>query len=89
MGPEELIRLRDLAAAGGPRVQRILSVTADGLNITYESLDGEVVRFGDLSDAEATLLAAEWGPLGMTAAPERRVARTAGGPVILLVPEVG
>jgi serine/threonine-protein kinase len=89
MGPEELVRLRDLAAAGGPRVQRILAVTADGLGITYESLDGEVVRLGELRAEEAALLEHEWGPLGMPATAERRVARTAGGPVILLVPEVG
>jgi tetratricopeptide (TPR) repeat protein len=88
MGPEELVRLRDLAAAGGPRVQRILSVTADGLGITYESLEGEVVRLGEMSAGEVALLALEWGPLGMPATPDRRVVRTAGGPVILLVPEV-
>jgi serine/threonine-protein kinase len=87
LGTEELVRLRDLAAAGGPRVQRILAVTSDGLGITYESLDGEVVQVHELTATEAAALEAEWGPLGLTAS-DRRVARTAGGPVILLVPPV-
>ena len=89
LGTEELVRLRDLAAAGGPRVQRILAVTADGLGITYEALDGEIVRLGELTEAESAALQGEWEPLGLAPSPERRVARTAGGPVILLVPEVG
>jgi tetratricopeptide (TPR) repeat protein len=88
LGTEELVRLRDLAAAGGPRVQRILAVTADGLGITYESLDGAVARLGELPAEVAASLQGEWAPLGMPPAPERRVALTAGGPVILLVPEI-
>jgi hypothetical protein len=88
LGTEELVRLRDLAAAGGPRVQRILAVTADGLTITYERLDGEERPLGQLSAAEVNLLAREWGPLGLAPTPDRRVARTAGGPVIILLPEV-
>src|SRR5204862_2305682 len=82
LGTEELVRLRDLAAAGGPHVQRILAVTADGLGITYESLDGEVVRIGDLRPAEIAALEPEWTSLGLSATPDRRVARTPGGPVI-------
>jgi tetratricopeptide (TPR) repeat protein len=88
LGTEELVRLRDLAAAGGPRVQRILAVTADGLSITYERLDGEQVPLSEIPAPEAALLEQEWSPLGMVPAPERRVARTAGGPVIVLLPEL-
>jgi serine/threonine-protein kinase len=88
LGTEELVRLRDLAAAGGPRVQRILAVTADGLTITYERLDGEERPLAQLPAAEAALLEQEWGPLGLTPTSDRRVARTAGGPVIILLPEV-
>jgi serine/threonine-protein kinase len=85
-------RMHLLAAAGGPRVQRILALAASGDTITYEWLAGEQRPLAALPPAETALLAACWpllAPLGFPEEPERQVVRTDGGPVILLVAPLG
>jgi eukaryotic-like serine/threonine-protein kinase len=84
-------RLRGLARAGGPHVQRILAVDADGRAVVYEALDGEEVSTAALTPKEARALAPAWAALadaGFGPSPDLRVVRTAGGPVILVVTAV-
>jgi serine/threonine-protein kinase len=88
LAAEAVAQVCRLAAAGGPAVQRILALAPDGRSITYERLEGEELPLGALPPAEAARLAALWpalAPLGLAATADRPIARTAGGPVILLV----
>jgi hypothetical protein len=81
-------QLQRLAAAGGPRVQRILALAPTGDCITYEWPLGEQRPLSALPPAEAALLESSWALLaaaGFPPGPERAVMRTDGGPVILLV----
>jgi hypothetical protein len=81
-------QVQRLAAAGGPRVQRILALVPTGDRITYECLVGERRPLAALAPAEAALLESSWAFLtaaGFPPGPERVVMRTDGGPVILLV----
>jgi serine/threonine-protein kinase len=87
----ELTELRLLAAAGGSHVQRVLSLTPDGLTITYERLEGAECTVAELPEEEAMLLAPCWPALAGLPLPslgDRRVVRTAGGPVIVVAPAV-
>jgi serine/threonine protein kinase len=89
--PAEVAHVRALAGAGGPHVQRILALEPDLRAIIYEAIDGEETSFAALSPTERRTLDACWlrlTALGFDPAPECRVSRTVGGPVLLLVPEV-
>jgi serine/threonine-protein kinase len=80
-------QLQRLAAAGGPQVQRVLALRADGQAITYEALEGEPLEAAALGPEEAAALTPAWSALegiGLAAAP-RLVVRTPGGPVALVV----
>jgi tetratricopeptide (TPR) repeat protein len=84
----ELESLRRLARAGGPHVQRVLSLENRGQEIVYELIEGEVVTTGALDPEEARPLEEGWAALasaGLYASPRHPVVRTPGGPVILVV----
>jgi tetratricopeptide (TPR) repeat protein len=86
-GPESE-RVRRLAAAGGPHVQRILALAPTADSITYEWLDAPPQPLAALPPADAALLAPSWkllAELGFPPAPARLVVRTDGGAVILVV----
>jgi eukaryotic-like serine/threonine-protein kinase len=80
-----LDRLRDIAAAGGPFVQRVLRLSEDRRSIWYESIGGEPVSLDDLTDDERRRVAGALASLPAGAA--RFVARTPAGPVVLIAPE--
>ena len=80
-----LERLRNIAAAGGPLVQRILRMSDDRRAIWYEAIVGEAVPLDTLSDEERRPLAAAIASLPVGVA--RFVARTSAGPVVLIAPE--
>ncbi|HET6279934.1 MAG TPA: serine/threonine-protein kinase [Polyangia bacterium] len=85
-----LARVRALAAAGGPHVQRILAVSPDRGTVTYEWLDGTPRTFGDLPGADRATLEEALGALaaeGLSAATARAI-QTDGGPVLLIAPEL-
>ncbi len=84
-------RLQRLAAAGGPMVERVLGIADDGLSVTYEALDGEPVPLAALAPAEARRLDNVWPVLaaaGIAPTPDLPVARTPGGPVVLVAPAI-
>ena len=85
---DELGRLRLLAAAGGPHVQRILEIAADRRRIVYEAIAGLAVSLDDLTTDEQSTLAPLLVGLRATGAVADAVAvvRTDGGPVILVAP---
>ena len=88
VGPDELESLKRLARAGGPRVQRVLSLEEGGRAIVYEVIEGEPVDTAALDPAETRLLEEAWAALasaGLYASPHHPVVRTVGGPVILVV----
>jgi eukaryotic-like serine/threonine-protein kinase len=88
LGPVELESLKRLARAGGPHVQRVLSLEEGGRAIVYESIDGEPVDTAALDPAETRQLEEAWAALasaGLYASPRHPVVRTVGGPVILVV----
>jgi hypothetical protein len=83
-----LARVRALAAAGGPHVQRILAVSPDRSTITYEWLEGTPRPVSALPamdraplDEALAALAAE----GLSAATALAI-QTDGGPVLLIAP---
>jgi serine/threonine-protein kinase len=78
-------RLRNIAAAGGPLVQRVLRLSDDRRAIWYETIAGDAVSLDDLSDDERRPLAPALAALPADAV--RSVARTALGPVVLIAPE--
>jgi eukaryotic-like serine/threonine-protein kinase len=80
-----LERLRSIAAAGGPLVQRVLRMSDDRRAIWYEAIVGEAVPLDTLSDEERRPLAASIASLPAGVA--RFVARTSAGPVVLIAPE--
>jgi len=78
-------RLRGVAAAGGPFVQRVLRLSDDRRSIWYEAIAGEPVPIGELSADEQRRLAGAVASLPSGAA--RVAARTSAGPVVLIAPE--
>jgi eukaryotic-like serine/threonine-protein kinase len=86
-----LDRVRGIAAAGGPFVQRVLRLSEDRRAIWYEAIAGAPVpldqldQLPQLSDVERRRLADAMASLPAGAA--RAVARTSGGPVVLVAPE--
>ena len=78
-----LARVRSLAAAGGPFVQRVLGLDVDRRAISYESIDGEARPLAALTPAERAELAAPLAALPPGAT--RTFARTPAGPVLLIV----
>jgi serine/threonine-protein kinase len=82
-------RVRALAAAGGPFVQRVLALSEDRRSTTYEVIEGPLVAWDELPDSDKALLAPVRDALikGGVAEPDRAV-RTAGGPVLLIAPSV-
>ena len=80
-----LDELRATAAAGGPRVQRVLQLSDDRRTVAYEVVPGDPQPLAALTPAERAALAA---PLAhLPAARARGVARTAAGPVVLVAPD--
>jgi serine/threonine-protein kinase len=91
LSEEDVTRIKRLAAAGGPHVQRVTSLDVEAGEITYEWLAAELTAFASLSRAEVEDLKPVWArlePLGLSADPGRPIARTAGGPVVLVQPVV-
>ncbi|HXI58429.1 MAG TPA: serine/threonine-protein kinase [Polyangia bacterium] len=85
---DELARLRLLAAAGGPHVQRILEIATDRRLVVYEAIPGPAFPVDDLPPDERARLApllAELQTMGAVA-PPLAAARTDGGVVLLLAP---
>ncbi len=79
-----LQELRELAAAGGPQVQRLLRLDAERREIWYEVVEGEPQPLDALTAAERAAVA---GPLArLPAARTRAFARTPAGPVLLVAP---
>jgi serine/threonine-protein kinase len=78
-------RLRHIAAAGGPYVQRVLRLSDDRRAIWYEAIAGDAVPLDDLSDDERRPIAAALASL--PAGTARLVARTSAGPVVLIAPD--
>jgi hypothetical protein len=79
-----LERVRRLAAAGGPHVQRILRLGDDRRSVWYESLDGPPLSLDALEPAEIDQLAGLLRDLPPGAA--RQFVRTPAGPVLLVAP---
>jgi serine/threonine-protein kinase len=85
----EFSRIRLLAAAGGPHVQRILGASEDGRRISYEPLEGEKVMLSALTEVETADLDEVWPALekaGVIRTPDQPVIRTPGGPVVWIAP---
>ena len=78
-------RLRNIAAAGGPFVQRVLRLSDDHRAIWYEAIAGEPVPIDELPDEERRVLQGSIAALPPGAA--RFVARTPAGPVLLIAPD--
>jgi tetratricopeptide (TPR) repeat protein len=79
-----LQELREVAAAGGPQIQRLLRLDADRRAIWYEVVAGEPQPLEALTPAERADVAA---PLArLPAARARAFVRTAAGPVLLVAP---
>jgi eukaryotic-like serine/threonine-protein kinase len=79
----DLDRLRRLAAAGGPFVQRVLRLSDDRRLIWYETIPGDRLPLTDLTSSEHHLLAGPLASLPLDTA--RAFVRTPGGPVLLVV----
>jgi len=81
---EALRELREVAAAGGPQIQRLLRLDAERREIWYEVVEGEPRPLEALTDAERAAVAA---PLArLPAARTRAFIRTPAGPVLLVAP---
>jgi serine/threonine-protein kinase len=78
-------RLRNIAAAGGPFVQRVLRLSDDHRAIWYEAIAGEPVPIDELPAEERRVLRAAIAALPPGAA--RFAARTPAGPVVLIAPD--
>ena len=79
-----LQELREVAAAGGPQIQRLLRLDAERREIWYEVVDGEPQPLEALTAAERAAVAA---PLArLPAARTRAFVRTPAGPVLLVAP---
>ena len=91
LAPDAVAQVCSLAAVGGPHVQRVLALDPDLRAITFESIEGEEMRLHALPPEERRVLDACWpalAALGLDPQPERRVLRTASGPVVLVSPPV-
>jgi serine/threonine-protein kinase len=81
--------LQRLALAGGPYVQRLLDLSPEGTQVTWEALAGSPTPLCDLAPEERALLEAEaardLAAAGRPLCDTALVVRTAGGPVVLLV----
>jgi hypothetical protein len=87
LDPFDLGQLAALAAAGGPRVQRVLRLE-DERRIVYEALPDDGATLADLPADERRLLDDAWAalaPAGLIPTPHSRVTHTGEGPVILVV----
>jgi eukaryotic-like serine/threonine-protein kinase len=80
----DLDELRQIAAAGGPQVQRILRLSEDRRAIWYEAIAGTPQPLDALAPAERATLAAALARL--PPARDRFVVQTSGGPVVLVCP---
>jgi serine/threonine-protein kinase len=80
-----LERLRNVAAAGGRFVQRVLRLSEDRRAIWYEAIPGDPVPIAALTGEERRALASVIASLPSGTA--HSVARTAAGPVVLIAPE--
>ena len=79
-----LQELREVAAAGGPQIQRLLRLDADRRAIWYELVEGDPQPLAALTPAERAAVAATLARL--PAARMRAFVRTPGGPVVLVAP---
>jgi xanthine/CO dehydrogenase XdhC/CoxF family maturation factor len=93
---DALARLRAVAAAGGPHVQRLLALSDDGAMVTYEVCEGTTVdrarlaamdaaTAAALEDAERAVTAVRLGDLADTPPRSPLVVQTPGGAVVLVV----
>jgi len=81
---EALEELREVAAAGGPQIQRLLRLDAERRSISYELIAGDPLPLEALTPDERAALAA---PLAhLPAARARAFVRTPAGPVVLVAP---
>ncbi len=81
---EALQELREVAAAGGPQVQRLLRLDAERRAIWYELIEGDPQPLTALTPAERAAVAV---PLSrLPAARQRAFVRTPAGPVVLVAP---
>ena len=79
-----LQELREVAAAGGPQIQRLLRLDADRRAIWYELIEGDPQPLASLTPTERAAVAA---PLSrLPAARQRAFVRTPAGPVVLVAP---
>jgi serine/threonine protein kinase len=85
LSDDALDRLRNIAAAGGPFVQRVLRLSDDRRAIWYETIVGEAVTLDELSAEERRPLAPVLAALPPDAV--QSIARTSAGPVVLIAPE--
>ena len=95
-----LVRVRALAAAGGPHVQRVLALSEDRCSIVYEAISGmragadAPVPIESLSPEEQRALSSALAELhnpgaeAIALGPGARVARTAGGLVVIVAPDL-
>ncbi len=79
-----LQELREVAAAGGPQIQRLLRLDAERRAIWYEVIEGEPQPLAALTPPERAALAAHLDRL--PAARRRAFVRTPAGPVVLVAP---
>lgn len=90
---DALAALQTMAGAGGPHVQRVLTLSDDGRAVTYELCEGRQCASTALPPAEATLIAEAERGLAAAGVPPpaspRSVAMTPGGPVLLVVQVAG
>jgi eukaryotic-like serine/threonine-protein kinase len=87
---EETEQVRALAALGGPHVQRILALTPERRELTYEVVPGQATRLDALSPPQRELLDPLWSrlsPLGFAPQPEQSIVLTPAGPVVMLAPD--
>ncbi|MEO5770004.1 MAG: serine/threonine-protein kinase [Polyangia bacterium] len=91
---DELARLKRLARAGGPHVQRMLGLSEDGRTVSYELCEGPPVPPCSLDPIQAQVIAqaaAEletFDPPRPGEASQRPIVMTRGGPVLLIVSAV-
>ncbi|HEY4185649.1 MAG TPA: serine/threonine-protein kinase [Polyangia bacterium] len=78
----ELVRLRALAALGGPHVQRVLALSDDDTTVTYELVDGPRAALAELGSPVAAALAEARAAVGADAT---SVVLAQGGPVLEVV----
>jgi serine/threonine-protein kinase len=79
-----LQELREVAAAGGPQIQRLLRLDAERRAIWYELIEGDPQPLAALTAAERAALAAQLDRL--PAGRRRAFVRTPAGPVVLVAP---